>query len=64
MYKFLSKHLGLNLKIATDNHGLINEHFVTLLERRSLEVWPGKDFPKGITKNCAAVIAGMDATGK
>jgi hypothetical protein len=64
MYKFLSKHLDLNLKAVTDSHGLINERFANLLERSALEVWPGKDFPKGIAKNCAAVIAGMDARGK
>ena len=60
MYQFMSKHLGLNLKVATDSHGLINEHFVTLLERCSLDVWPDKNFPKGRITDCSEVIKQMN----
>jgi dienelactone hydrolase len=60
MYQFLAKHLGLNLKVVTDNHGLINEHFANLLERHSLEVWTDKHFQKGTVTDCAEVISKMN----
>jgi dienelactone hydrolase len=60
MYKFLSKHLDLNLKAVTDSHGLINERFANLLERKSLEVWPDKNYPNGIITDCSEVIRKMN----
>jgi len=60
MYKFLAKHLDLNLKSVTDSHGLINERFTYLLERPSLQVWPDKNYPKGIVSDCSDVIKKMN----
>jgi hypothetical protein len=62
MYKFLAKHLGLNLKSVIDSHGLINERFTYLLERPSLQVWPDKNYPKGILADCSDVIKMMNNT--
>lgn len=56
MYRFMAKHLGLDLKSATDSYGLISESNVNLLEKQSLEVFPGKLYPKGKVNDCTQVL--------
>lgn len=51
-----ARHLGLDLQSVTDSYGLINESNVHLLEKQSLEVFPGKVYPKGKVTDCALVL--------
>lgn len=42
-YKFLSKHLGMDIKKITNNQGLVDESFVTIGDRKTLEYFkPGE----------------------
>lgn len=56
MYRFMARHLGLDLQSVTDSYGLINESNVHLLEKQSLEVFPGNVYPKGKVTDCAQVL--------
>jgi pimeloyl-ACP methyl ester carboxylesterase len=50
VYPFLSKHLGLDMKKITNQSGVIDESFVTIVDRKSLEYFlPGETaaFRKG-----------------
>ena len=56
MYQFMAKHLGLDLKKVTDSKDIIDESFVNLLEKLSLQVFPDKNYPEGTVTDCNEVI--------
>lgn len=50
VYNFLSKHLGMDIRKISNNQGAVDESFVTIIDRTTLEYFkPGetKDFIKG-----------------
>jgi hypothetical protein len=60
MYKFMAKHLGLNVEKVVDKYGKINESSVNLLEKPALEVFPDKVYPDKSVKTCDDVIKLLD----
>lgn len=57
MYKFISKHFNISLKPILNQYGGIDESFVILQTRTSLEVFKNKQYPKGSVKSCSQVLS-------
>jgi hypothetical protein len=60
MYQFMAKHLRLNIQSITNSYGIIDESFVGLLEKLSLQVFPDKNYPEGTVTDCNEVIKLMN----
>jgi uncharacterized protein len=60
MYRFISKHFNLPLKPLLNVYGGINESFVTLQNRKALEVFKNHQYPAGTVKKCSRVMQLMD----
>ena len=60
MYNFISSHFNLPLKPVLNTYGGINESFVTLQNRRALEVFKNHQYPAGTAKQCSRVMQLMD----
>ncbi len=61
MYRFLARHLGLDLSRVTDAAGDIDESFVTVHEREELLVFPpGRPRPDGAISNADQILNQLD----